>query len=79
MWSEVESLPNLESFGKLLLVGGVLLAAAGLLLLLFGRLGIGRLPGDIFIQRENVSFYFPLATMLLVSIILTIILNLFRR
>ncbi len=72
-------MPNLESFGKLLLVGGVLLAAAGLLLLLFGRLGIGRLPGDIFIQRENVSFYFPLATMLLVSIILTIILNLFRR
>jgi len=72
-------LPDLESFGKLLLVGGGLIAAAGLILLLFGRLGIGRLPGDIFIQRDNITFYFPLATMLLVSIILTLILNFIRR
>ncbi len=72
-------MPDLESFGKLLLVGGALIAAAGIILLLFGRLGIGRLPGDIFIQRENITFYFPLATMLLVSIILTLILNFIRR
>lgn len=72
-------MPDLESFGKLLLVGGGLIAAAGLILLLFGRLGIGRLPGDIFIQRDNITFYFPLATMLLVSIILTLILNFIRR
>jgi len=72
-------LPDLQSFGKLLLVGGGLIAAAGLILLIFGRLGIGRLPGDIFIQRDNIAFYFPLATMLLVSIILTLILNFIRR
>ncbi len=70
---------SLESLGKLLLIGGAILGAAGLVVLLAGRLGLGRLPGDIFIQRENVTFYFPLATMLIVSIILTIIVNLFRR
>ena len=70
---------SLESLGKLLLIGGAILGAAGLVVLLAGRLGLGRLPGDIFIQRENVTFYFPLATMLVVSIILTIIINLFRR
>jgi hypothetical protein len=72
-------LANLESLGKMLLIGGAILGAAGLVVLLAGRLGLGRLPGDIFIQRENVSFYFPIATMLIVSIILTIIVNLFRR
>ena len=70
---------SLESLGKLLLIGGAVLGAAGLVVLLAGRLNLGRLPGDIFIQRENVTFYFPLATMLIASIILTIIVNLFRR
>ena len=72
-------MPTLESLGKLLLVGGGLIALVGMLLLLFGRLGLGRLPGDIFIQRENISFYFPLATMILISIVLTIIINLIKR
>ncbi len=70
---------NLESLGKMLLFGGAAIAAAGLLLLLLNRLGLGRLPGDIIIQKENVTIYFPLATMLLLSIILTIVINLFRR
>ncbi len=70
---------NLESIGKLMLVGGALLAGAGLLLLALGRLGFGRLPGDILIEKENVTFYFPLATMLIISLVLTIIVNLFRR
>ena len=72
-------MPTLESFGKLLLMIGALSAAVGLFLLVLNRLGIGRLPGDIFIQRENFTLYFPLATMLLVSLILTILVNLFRR
>ncbi len=72
-------MPALESLGRMLLIGGGLLAGAGLVLILFGRLGLGRLPGDIFIQRDNISFYFPLATMLLVSIVLTLLVNLFRR
>jgi len=70
---------TLESFGKLLLVGGGLIAGVGLLILIFGRLDLGRLPGDIFIQRDNFTFYFPLATMILISILLTLLVNLFRR
>lgn len=70
---------GLESLGKLLLIGGAILFAVGLVILLAGRLGLGRLPGDIFIQRENVTFYLPIVTMLIISIILTIIVNLFRR
>ncbi len=70
---------SLESVGRMLLIGGGIIAAAGLLLLLFGRLGLGRLPGDILIQRENFTFYFPLATMILVSIVLTLLINLLRR
>lgn len=72
-------MPTLESFGKLLLIGGGLIAGVGLLILIFGRLGLGRLPGDIFIQRDNFTFYFPLATMILISILLTLLVNLFRR
>lgn len=70
---------SLESLGKLLLIGSAVLAAAGLLLLLLGRLGFGRLPGDILIQRENFTFFFPLASMIAISIILTVLFNLFRR
>jgi hypothetical protein len=70
---------GLDSLGRLLIIGGLVIAAVGLLLLLFNRLGLGRLPGDIFIQRENVTFYFPLVTMLIISILLTVILNIFRR
>jgi len=72
-------MPDLGSFGKLLLIAGALIAGVGLLFLLFNKLGLGRLPGDIFIQRENVTFYFPLATMIIVSIILTLLLNFLRR
>ena len=72
-------MPDLGSFGRLLLISGVLIAVVGLLLLLIGRLGLGRLPGDIFIQRDSITFYFPLGTMILVSIILTLILNFIRR
>jgi len=72
-------MPDLGSFGKLLLIAGALIAGVGLIFLLFNKLGLGRLPGDIFIQRENVTFYFPLATMIIVSIILTLLLNFLRR
>lgn len=59
---------------------GLALAAGGVILYFLGRIpGVGRLPGDIFIQKGSFSFYFPLATCLLVSMILTLLLNLFRR
>jgi len=66
--------------GKALIVAGLLIAAGGLLLLLSGKFGwIGRLPGDITIRRENFTFHFPLATCLLVSAILSLLLWLFRK
>ncbi|WP_338832924.1 hypothetical protein MHLNE_17170 [Moorella humiferrea] len=68
-------------FGKLLLGMGLFLALMGLVILLMGKLfSIGRLPGDIYIQKGNFTFYFPLVSSLLLSLILTIVLNLiFRR
>ncbi|HSG06067.1 MAG TPA: DUF2905 domain-containing protein [Nitrospiria bacterium] len=67
-------------FGKLLVVFGLLLAGIGLLILLSDKVGwIGRLPGDIVIKRENYSFYFPLATCILISVVLTLLIWLFRR
>ena len=63
--------------GRLLIVIGLVIAAAGLLMT-FG-LPIGRLPGDFSFKRGNFSFYFPLATSILASIILTLLLMLFGR
>ncbi|RMF46709.1 MAG: DUF2905 domain-containing protein [Deltaproteobacteria bacterium] len=66
--------------GKLLMIAGGLLVAAGLLLLLADKIpGLGRLPGDIRIERENFSFYFPLGTCLLLSALLSLVFWLFRR
>ena len=70
----------MAQLGKALIVAGLLIASVGLLLLLSGKFGwIGRLPGDITIRRENFTFHFPLATCLLVSAILTLLLWLFRK
>ncbi len=66
----------MPELGKILVVTGLTLALIGALLW-FGR-GF-RLPGDIYMERGNVSFGFPLVTCLLISLVLTILLNLFRR
>lgn len=58
---------------KLLITLGIILLAAGLLWPLLSKLGIGRLPGDIIIRRDGFSFYFPVTTMIIVSLILTLI------
>jgi hypothetical protein len=63
--------------GKLLVYIGLGIAALGVLLLL--GVPFGRLPGDIMVRRGNFSFYFPLATSIIISILLTLILSLFRR
>ena len=69
-----------ENPGKLFLILGAVFLVLGAVMTLAGKIGwIGRLPGDIRIERENFSFYFPLATCLLLSLLLTLILNLFRR
>ncbi len=71
----------MAEFGKLLIFLGVILLAAGALLILLGRttLPIGRLPGDIFYRGKNTTVYFPLATSLLVSVVLSLILYLINR
>jgi hypothetical protein len=61
------------------MIMGLLIAAVGAVLFLLERLGFPRLPGDILIQRGNTTFFFPVVTMLLLSIVLTIIVHLFFR
>jgi hypothetical protein len=71
--------PGLD-IGKVLIAFGLLIALAGVLLVLVGRVPwVGRLPGDIHIQRGNFTFYFPLATSLLLSVVLTLIFYLVGR
>ncbi len=62
--------------GRVLIVLGAAILAIGLLLLLFGRVGlpIGRLPGDIIYRGKHTTFYFPLATSILISVVLSIVL-----
>ncbi|MDJ0805880.1 MAG: DUF2905 domain-containing protein [Gammaproteobacteria bacterium] len=64
---------------KLLIGLGIAILAIGLLWPWLGKLPLGRLPGDIVLERENFRFYFPFTTMLLVSGLLTLIFWLFRR
>ena len=63
------------NLGKLIIVLGVILVAVGLLFVLLARtqLPIGRLPGDIIYRRRNFTFYFPLATSILLSIVLSLV------
>jgi len=65
--------------GKALLVVGLVLAGLGLVLLLAGRLGIGRLPGDVVWRGDGWTVYVPLGWMVLLSVLLTLVLNLFSR
>jgi len=63
--------------GKGLLIAGIIIAAIGLLMM--AGFPIGRLPGDIVIRRGNGTFYFPLVTSILLSVILTLLLSFLRR
>lgn len=71
----------MENIARFLVIGGIILILIGGGVYLASKFGIplGRLPGDIRIEGENGSFYFPLATSILVSVILTIVLNLISR
>ena len=74
----------MSELGKLLIILGIVLVVAGVLLTLLGRtnLPLGRLPGDILYRGKNTTFYFPLATSILLSVVLTVVLYLigkFRR
>ncbi len=65
---------GIQHIGKFLVITGIVIALAGLLLILSGKIpGIGRLPGDIVIERKNFTVYFPLATSILISLVLTLV------
>ena len=71
---------ELSSLGKTLILVGLLIAGLGMLFTLGGRLPwFGRLPGDIVIQKKNFTFYFPVVTCIVVSVVLSFLLNLFFR
>jgi len=71
----------LSNIGRMLITFGLFSLLFGGLLVLIGKIpGLGRLPGDIYMQKGNFTFYFPLVTSIIVSIVLSLILNfLFRR
>jgi Protein of unknown function (DUF2905) len=70
----------LSDLGRMLIVVGIVIALAGVVLLLAGRIpGVGRLPGDIHVQRGNWTFYFPLGTSIVLSLLLTLVLWLIGR
>ncbi len=75
-----QSMSELQPLGRLLIVVGLVVAGLGLLLTLGGRIpGLGRLPGDIVVERGSFRLYIPLATSLLLSLILSAVLWLLRR
>ena len=70
----------MEGFGKALIFFGILLVVLGFIFSAGVKIPwLGQLPGDIYIRRENFTFYFPLTTCLLISLILTLVLYLLRR
>lgn len=66
-----------EDFGRALLVLGLVIAAVGAVLIAAGRVGIGRLPGDLVWKGDDWAVYVPLGWMIVVSVVLTLVLNLF--
>jgi hypothetical protein len=68
-----------HGIGRALIVIGLVIAGVGVVVLLGGKIGLGRLPGDIVYRKGNFTFYFPLVTSILLSILLTLLLSLFRR
>ena len=71
----------MNQIGKMLIAAGLLLAALGVCLIAAGKLNIpfGKLPGDITYHKKNLTVFAPFGTMLVVSVILTLILNIFSR
>jgi len=67
--------------GKWIIIAGVIIAVIGVLIYFFhDKLNwLGKLPGDIRIEKENFRFYFPITTMIIISIVLTILVNIFKK
>jgi hypothetical protein len=81
-WAGAASMNEFFSLGKVLIIIGLIVAVLGLLLVLAGKgflPWIGRLPGDLYFKGKNFSVYFPLATSILISVVVTAILWLIHR
>ncbi|MBM4158979.1 MAG: DUF2905 domain-containing protein [Ignavibacteria bacterium] len=71
---------NFQFIGKMLILFGLILFVLGVIFYFFEKIPfIGKLPGDIYIKKENFVFYFPVVTSIILSIILTLILYIFRK
>jgi hypothetical protein len=74
------SLPELSDIGKVLVIAGVLLVIIGAVFSFGGKIPyIGKLPGDFFFERDGLSVYVPLATSIILSIVFTVLINLFLK
>jgi hypothetical protein len=69
----------METAGKILLLAALTLAVLGAVLLIAGKLGLGRLPGDILFERDGITVFIPLGSMLLLSVLGSLVLYLIRR
>lgn len=69
----------MNSIAKILIIVGIILIFVGLLLPLLQRIGLGSLPGDIIIRKKNFTFYFPIVTCIIVSIVISLIVWLINR
>jgi hypothetical protein len=71
---------TLSQLGKVLILVGSLFILFGVVIVVAGKVpGVGRLPGDIYIKKGPMTFYFPLATSILISLILSLVISLFAR
>ena len=71
---------SLEPLGKFLILAGVFIVVLGLLVMFWSKIPfLGKLPGDIFVQKGSFQFFFPIVTCLLVSAVLTVVINLIMR
>lgn len=72
----------MQQFGKVIIIAGLLIVIVGMILYFGGGKWfswLGRLPGDIRVERENFRFYFPVTTMILISVVVTLLIRLFQR
>ena len=71
---------EINGIGRILIIVGLVLVSAGIILSFIGKVPwLGRLPGDIFMQKKNFTFYFPITTSLLLSILASLLIVIFRR
>ncbi|MCK9424606.1 MAG: DUF2905 domain-containing protein [Ignavibacteriaceae bacterium] len=71
---------DVSQIGKMLILFGGIIVFVGILLLSFGKIPfLGKLPGDIIIQKKNFTFYFPIVTSILLSLLISLLLYLFKK